>query len=221
MSAAQQPDQRARLEPLARAFVLLPPAYPAYRPPLSGVRTDLVHALLAHGRWVPALIQSLVQRVDADPVTIVQENHPVRVSRTWVLARLLAQVGGVANHKEDRGEEARAARALAEEFEVSYPLMLFVLVRDVTRRASVSHGMESRLALEAGRELGRLKEEVTVMGGKEPDDQTIGSVWEQMERLAREGWEWWKIRERGRIQSAGASGEMGEGIDILVNSTTN
>ena len=41
LTAAQNPDPRGRLVPLSRPLAIFPPEYPAYRPPLSRVRTDL------------------------------------------------------------------------------------------------------------------------------------------------------------------------------------
>ena len=193
--AAQDPDARQRLDPLLRALALFPPEFPAYRPPLSRVRTDLIHALLAHRQWVPALIQSVIQRVEADPIVFAAENHPVRVARAWVLARLLAQVGGLANDDANENEEAEAGRDLSVEFEMSYSLTLFVLVRNVSDRAKKSHGEGSQLAKEAARELQRLRKEVQAIGGKDPEGEPVKEVWEKLERIAKEGWEWWTRRE--------------------------
>ena len=191
VTSVQAPDPRLRLPSLVRALDLLPSKFPAYRQPLFRIRTDLIQALLADQCWVAALIQSLKQREEADPVVFAQENHPSRVGRAWVLARLLAQVGGLANDAGDLSESAVEARALADKFELSYPLALFVLVRDVADRTKVSHGEESQLALEAATELQRLKQEVMAMGGKEPEGEVVEGVWQTLTKIAKEGMAWW------------------------------
>ena len=184
-------DWRLRLPALVRAHDILPSTFPAYRQPLFRIRADLVQALLADQCWVPALIQSLIQREEADPVVFAQVHHPSRVGRAWVLARLLAQVGGLADDVGDSSEGAMEARALADKFDLSYPLALFVLVRDVAQKTKVSHGEESSLAQEAARELQRLKQEVMTMGGQEPEGRVVEGVWQAFKKIAQEGMAWW------------------------------
>lgn len=190
---------------------------------------------------MPALLQTLITRFAADPVVFAQDAHPARVARGWVLARLGAQVAGLEQGEEGEASgdgsgsgsgradrdvetdvdvdedaevqevERQAARALFERFGLAPPLMVYALVRDVAERVDASHGPESRFAKEVGREMGRLREEIRMMGGVEPGSEVLEGVWEVLRKVASleqgGGWEWWRVWERERR----AKGSQGEG----------
>lgn len=111
--------------------------------------------------------------------------------------------------------EKQAARALFEPFGLAPPLMVYALVRDVAERVDASHGPESRFAKEVGREMGRLREEIQMMGGVEPGSEVFEGVWEVLRKVASleqdGGWEWWRGWERER-RAKGAKGAKGKGV---------
>ena len=211
--SAQGARPAQALPQLARAYrkFSTPPAtkvhYPPWRQPLSKTRTELMLALLAFRRWVPALLLHLVQYVLSDPVTFPGDKHPVRVAHGWILARLVAEVGARAHAEngedEDERVENEAAKALAERFQINWGVLLWSFVSDVAGKAVDSHGEKSRLVAEVGKEYMRLSEEMRSMGGQPPPPETLKLVQERLAVIAKEGWQWWREWERNRVGGEG------------------
>lgn len=200
--------------------------YPLWRQPLAKLRAELILTLLSLKRWVPALILSMVQNLKADTVTYPNPANPVRVARLWVLARLVGQVGGLANEGSSEGGgdlfgEVEAAKALADRFQIDWGVLVWALVSDVASKVVQSHGPTNSLTREILTEFKQLRDEMRAMGGTEPNAATLKPIWERLQEMAKDGWGWWREWERKRVERSEkliAEGEMKgvlEGMELL------
>ncbi|MCJ1324053.1 hypothetical protein MMC10_000715 [Thelotrema lepadinum] len=229
LAQARTLSARASLVHLAKAYQLFKP-YPNFPPflsPLQQLRLDLTISLMANGHWVPAFIQSLITRYESDPVLYPEEAHPARVARGWVHARLAGQVGHAANGvsspsggAEAGSEEVDCARALTTRFGLHWGSVIWSMVSGVSSKILKSHGVESGLSREVGREMGRLREEVKASGAKEPGKQDVEGVEKALKQVSKEGWEWWKTWEGNRrkeVKALMAPGGGEDGIGVLLD----
>ena len=193
---------------LARALVLFEkyPSFPSWRQPLARVRTDIILQLLGHKHFLAALLQSLIQRYEADPVTVPEDAHPVRVARTWVLAKLMMQMEslslGTADAWQDEegnyalGEGSQDVRDLQIKFKIDWQLLTWVLIAEVAEKIERSHGRGTRFDVEVKQAVNDMTTGFQSGGKGLPSKQTVEDCYAKMKRLAREGWDWWKLWER-------------------------
>jgi hypothetical protein len=185
-----QEDARLQRNTYLSMYEILSPSHPPFAQPLARLRENLQFALLSQGRCVEAWLLALTTYFLVDPVHFPYEAHPNRVVHAWGLAQITA---GMATLFGDEGEQGAEIRALVQVQKLDLGVLVWVLMEQVRTKVGRSHGENSRFAREVEREAEGLKKE---MKGAWPEDGP-GKEFAKMqlnicERLASEGWEWWK-----------------------------
>ena len=120
--------------------------YPPYRQPYASIQHNAFLNAVARQDWSLALKYALKAYFAIEPVHYPLSWHPVRVVRKWVLLRLVVQIAGLTQEKDEN------VKGL-DRFEIDWRIVVEGLWREVSGGVVLSHGEENAFA-----------EEVRIMG---------------------------------------------------------
>lgn len=142
---SEDAEQQEQVEILSKALKMFRPykdIYPLWRSPWPAINFNMNLVRLGLGHWIMALAHGLKAYFYTEPVLYPLEWHPVRTVRTFVLLKIIFELGYQVNEGPNRVQFQEALK----KYNVDWPVVIAALGDEINAAIPRGFGTESSFA---------------------------------------------------------------------------